>query len=95
MFSINVTQVGNGFATLSWTAPTTNTDGSPLLDLGGYRVYWGLNANALNNVVDIPVGVLTHRVGGLNSGLYYFAVSARTTANIESDLSEVLFKLVL
>lgn len=26
----------------SWTAPTTNTDGSPLQDLGSYRVYIGV-----------------------------------------------------
>src|SRR5262245_37363565 len=25
--------------TLSWTAPTTNADGTPLTDLGGYRIY--------------------------------------------------------
>lgn len=24
-----------------WTAPTTNTDGSPLMDLAGFRVEWG------------------------------------------------------
>jgi len=93
-FSINVTQVGNGFATVTWNAPTTNTDGSALVDLGGYRVYWGLNANSLNNVIDIPVGVLTHRVDSLSSGLYYFAVTARTVTNVESDLSEVVFKLI-
>ncbi len=28
-------------ATLSWSEPTTNADGSPLLDLAGYRVHFG------------------------------------------------------
>ena len=27
--------------TLSWTAPTTNADGTPLKDLHGYNVYYG------------------------------------------------------
>ena len=27
--------------TLSWTPPTENEDGTPLMDLAGYRVYWG------------------------------------------------------
>ena len=27
--------------TLSWDSPTTNEDGTPLTDLGGYRVYYG------------------------------------------------------
>ncbi len=26
-------------ATLTWTAPATNTDGTPLIDLAGYNVY--------------------------------------------------------
>lgn len=26
---------------VTWTAPTTNTDGSPLTDLAGYIVTWG------------------------------------------------------
>ena len=28
-----------GHRTASWTAPTTNEDGTPLTDLAGYRVY--------------------------------------------------------
>lgn len=28
-----------GHRTASWTAPTTNEDGSPLTDLAGYRLY--------------------------------------------------------
>src|SRR5262249_37512098 len=30
-----------GVLNASWTAPTVNTDGSPLTDLGLYRVYYG------------------------------------------------------
>src|SRR5207249_6577454 len=30
-----------GILDASWTAPTTNTDGSPLTDLAAYRVYYG------------------------------------------------------
>jgi hypothetical protein len=28
-------------ATLTWDAPTTNADGTPLTDLAGYRIYYG------------------------------------------------------
>jgi ABC-type glycerol-3-phosphate transport system substrate-binding protein len=28
-------------ATLTWDAPTTNVDGTPLTDLAGYKVYYG------------------------------------------------------
>jgi len=33
-----------GVLDASWTAPTTNTDGSPLIDLASYRVYYGASA---------------------------------------------------
>jgi hypothetical protein len=34
-----------GVLDASWTAPTTNTDGSPLTDLVSYRVYYGTSAS--------------------------------------------------
>src|SRR5438309_1476774 len=34
-----------GVLDASWTAPTTNTDGSPLTDLAAYRVYYGTSAS--------------------------------------------------
>ncbi len=30
-----------GTITLAWDAPTTNTDGTPLTDLAGYKIYYG------------------------------------------------------
>jgi hypothetical protein len=30
-----------GTATLSWSAPTTNTDGTPVTTLIGYHIYYG------------------------------------------------------
>src|ERR1700693_3523611 len=33
-----------GTATLTWTAPTTNVDGTPLTDLTGYRIYFSQSA---------------------------------------------------
>jgi hypothetical protein len=35
-----------GFLDIEWTAPTTNADGSPLIDLAGYRVYTGSSTPA-------------------------------------------------
>ena len=34
-FSVTVTQTASGTVTLSWVAPTQNSDGSPLMDLAG------------------------------------------------------------
>ena len=43
-FTITVAQPSTGSATLSWTAPTQNTDGSSLTNLAGFRI-------AVRNVV--------------------------------------------
>src|SRR5262245_1575041 len=40
--SMNVASAG--VLDASWTAPTTNTDGSSLTDLGSYRVYYSTSA---------------------------------------------------
>ncbi len=37
--SINLTPVGQSTMRVTWTAPTQNADGTPLVDLAGYRIY--------------------------------------------------------
>ena len=44
IFHVEVTQSALGSMTLSWTAPTENTDGSQLNDLAGYKLYYGTSA---------------------------------------------------
>jgi hypothetical protein len=82
-----------GTATLSWAAPTQNTDGSSLTDLAGYRVYYGTSADALTQVIDVS-DVTTYVINGLSSGTYYFAVAAYSTAGTESALSETATKTI-
>jgi Putative Ig domain len=96
-FSVNVTQLlaSTGSATLSWTPPTQNTDGSPLTNLAGYRVYHGSNASALNTVVDVNnPGITISVVDNLASGQHYFAVSAYSSSGAESDRSTIGSKLI-
>lgn len=47
---------GAGVLDASWTAPTTNTDGSALTDLAKYKVYFGTGATACPGVIwlDVP-----------------------------------------
>lgn len=81
---------------LSWTIPTTRTDGShlPLSDLAGYRIYMGTTANNLNPLVDLNDETITqYTVDNLSSsGSYYFAVTAYDTDGMESSLSQVIHK---
>jgi hypothetical protein len=82
-----------GTATLSWQAPTTNTDGAALTDLSGYRIYYGMNPDDLTQTVQLTgVGLQTYVIDGLGTGTWYFAIKAVTSTGVESALSDVVSK---
>ncbi|HEY6125567.1 MAG TPA: fibronectin type III domain-containing protein [Steroidobacteraceae bacterium] len=86
---------GTGSTTVNWVAPTTNTDGSALTNLAGFRVYYGTSATALSSsttVTDVTRRSTT--VSSLAPGTWYFAVRAFNTNNAESDNSNVATKTV-
>jgi hypothetical protein len=82
-----------GSATLTWAAPSTNEDGTPLSSLGGYKVYYGTTPGVYTSINVGPVS--SAQVAGLTTGaVYYFAVSAYDSSGNESDLSEVVSKVI-
>jgi hypothetical protein len=84
-----------GTAVLSWTPPTTNTDGSTLADLAGYRIYYGTSPDALTATVQVAnPSTVSHTLTGLAPGTYYFGVKAYTSTGIESAISNVVTKVV-
>lgn len=79
--------------TVSWTAPTTNVDGTPLADLSGFKLYYGQSAQALDRVLQVGTPSTTsQRVQNLASGTWYFAVAAVNAAGLESALSALATK---
>jgi Putative Ig domain len=90
-FSIQVSaQAAAGSATLSWVAPTTNTDGSPLTDLAGFLINYGTSATNLNQQITVSSATATgYTVTGLGAGTWYFTVSAYTTVGTQSAPSNV------
>ena len=94
-FAIAVTTVANGRATLSWTAPTENTDGSALSNLTGYRIRYGTNASSLTNTIVIDnASVTTYVVEDLSPATWYFAVTAVNSQGAESSNSNVANKKI-
>jgi hypothetical protein len=84
-----------GSATLSWDAPTENTDGTALTDLAGYHIYYGNNAGELDLEIDLAGTASTsYVVSGLAPGTYYFAVTAYSSAGTESTESIVGTKTI-
>ena len=94
-FTLTVQQSANGSATVSWTAPTTNTDGTPLTDLTGFRVAYGQTSNALDQSAPVSGATTTSfTVNNLVSGTWYFAVYAVNSRGAESDISNVGSKTI-
>jgi hypothetical protein len=94
-FAITVNAPSNGSATLSWTPPSENTDGSILSNLAGFRVQYGTSPTELTQTVQISnPGVVTYVVTGLNAGNWYFSVRAYTSGGAESANSSVVSKTI-
>lgn len=85
---------------LSWNAPTTNIDGTPLSDLGGYRVYLATASPACPGasfltvssptMTPAPGQIVTSRVTSLSAGATYFVrVTAVDTSGLEGPCSGV------
>lgn len=94
-FAIAVVQMSSGNATLSWTPPTQNSDGSALTNLAGYRIYYGTSASSLTQVVQVAnAGMTTYMLENLSPATYYFALKAYNSAGAESVQSNVVSKTV-
>lgn len=87
-------------AIVSWSPPTTNTDGSPLTDLASYNVYWNSGDPSL---VTAPSGKVrsvapaitpTTTVINLAAGNWYFAVTAINSMGVESAISNIATKAI-
>jgi hypothetical protein len=84
-----------GSATLTWTAPTENDDGTALTNLAGYRIRSGTAPTALSQTVQVAnAGLTTYVVDNLAQGTWYFSMTAYTSAGLESMPTNVVSKTV-
>ena len=85
-------------AILTWNAPETNGDGTPLTDLAGYKIYYGKSPGNYSEAIVLPLesascqknGNMTtcnFTITGFSSGRYYFALTAYNSDGFESSLS--------
>lgn len=81
--------------TLTWLPPIANTDGTPLTNLGGYRIYYGTSSGALTQSITLTnPGLTAYVVENLAVGTWYFAIASRTTTGVEGPRSGVLSKVI-
>ena len=88
IFFIHTNELFAGTASLSWSSPVKNADGTTLSDLAGYIISYGTDSG--NYVQSIDVGdVTTYEVQGLASGMtYYFSVTAYDHNGNKSEYSD-------
>jgi hypothetical protein len=80
-----------GSASLTWAAPTQNTDGSALSNLAGYDIYYGTSASAMTQKITLTnASMLTDVVSNLASGTWFFEVIAVNSTGEESNPSGVV-----
>jgi hypothetical protein len=98
-FAIAVNQVAStstGSATLDWTPPTENTDGTALSDLAGYTVRYGRNPSELTQVIKVAnAGLTSLVVDELSSGTWYFTIASYNREGAESSSSAVVSAPIL
>jgi hypothetical protein len=86
---------GTGTATLSWQAPTTDTNGQALTNLSGYVIYYGGSQTDLSQSIALnTVGMQTYVIDNLAAGTWYFAIKAVTSTGAQSALSDVVSKTI-
>lgn len=80
---------------LSWVAPVTRSDGSPisLSEIEGYRVYYGTSAGNYTYNVNIADGSQTSAtITGVAVGTYHVAMTTYDTNGLESAYSPEVVK---
>ena len=75
----------SGSITISWTAPQTRADGTPLTDLAGYRIYYGTSSgNYTSSVTISSPSTTSYTIGNLAAGTYYLTMKSFNVNNVES-----------
>lgn len=78
----------SGTVTVSWDAPTTNADGSPLTDLAGYQVYYGTTPGSHSTMLKAGTAMQLVVAGLTDGQTYWFSSTALDTSENESVFSE-------
>ena len=85
----------NGTALLSWTPPTLNADDSPLIDLAGYKIYYGMSSDNYSETIIINnSGLSSYLVENLASSTWYFVMTAFNSSGIESVITAEVNKVI-
>ncbi len=87
-----------GSFNLSWTAPTTRSDGTPLslADIDGFRIYYGTSRGNYPNSINVNDGSAQSAVvKDIPVGSYYMVMTTYDVNGLESSYSSAISKAAL
>ena len=94
-FDVSVNQIALGAATISWTPPTENADGTTLTNLAGYRIYYGRSPTTLNQSVALNnPGLTRYVVENLTPAIWHFVMTSVNAQGVESTRSATVNKTI-
>lgn len=79
---------------IRWSAPTQNVDGSPLTDLAGYVIYWGLESSTYTDSHRLESPTATEWLLEVPPGTFYVAMTSFDSEGNESEFSNEVLKVV-
>ena len=96
--STSATVPATGSLNLSWTAPTTRSNGTPLslADIDGFRLYYGKSLGNYPDSVNVSDGSAQSAVvKNIPVGSYYVVMTTYDVNGLESGYSSAISKIVL
>ena len=72
---------------LSWAPATEYEDGAPLIDLAGYRIWYGKSPRNYSSLIEIAPGTTSYTIHSLPASTYYFSITAYNHEGVESSMS--------
>lgn len=82
-------------ATLTWTLPTLNTDGSSYTDPKGFVISYGTSAGALTQTLNVLSPTATSQViTPASAGTWYFAIASMNQRDAVGPQSPVVSKVI-
>ena len=98
LITVSFVNAYTGTAKLSWTPPTTFTDGSvliPVTDLKGFNIYTGTQPGVYEAPIFVTGGTTTTYTMTIGTGTTYFALSVVGINDLESVKSAEVSKTVI
>jgi hypothetical protein len=94
-FLISVNPEPQGSVTIAWDRPMAKVDGTPLDDLGGYRILYGRSQDDLDQSVLITnPDVNSYVFQSIPQGVWYFTVVGVSQGGLEGPRAPATMKIV-